>query len=341
MDAVNAKREPAPFRNTPALYARLRAAVARVVVGQDAVVEQMLIALLAEGHVLIVGVPGLAKTLLVSTMARILGLEFRRIQFTPDLMPSDITGATIVVEDQATRQRAFRFLPGPLFANIVLADEINRTPPKTQAALMEAMEERQVTQGGRRLALPRPFFVLATQNPIEQEGTYPLPVSQLDRFLFAIMIDYPSRDEEYAIMNRTTSDAPAPDLAPVAAEDLRAAIAHARGVAVPDELAARVTALVRATRPQEPEASERVRDAVAWGGGPRAAQAVLVAAKARAALHGRDCAQFEDAAAVYLPALRHRLVMTYHARAEGFAPDALLETVLAAGGLRREAEPAT
>ncbi|HAK96728.1 MAG TPA: AAA family ATPase [Planctomycetes bacterium] len=340
MDAMNRTQERPAGDATPAFYSHLRAAVGRVIVGQDAVVEQMLIALLAEGHVLIVGVPGLAKTLLVSTMARVLGLGFRRIQFTPDLMPSDITGATIVAEDPVSRQRTFRFLPGPLFANVVLADEINRTPPKTQAALMEAMEERQVTQTGKRLALPRPFFVLATQNPIEQEGTYPLPVSQLDRFLFSIMIDYPSRDEEYAIMNRTTADAPVPELPPAAAEDLRAAIARARSIAVPDELAARVTALVRATRPQEPDASERVRDAVAWGGGPRAAQSVLAAAKARAALRGRGRAELDDAAAVFLPALRHRLVMTYHARAEGISPDALLETVLAAGGVRRDAGPA-
>ncbi len=324
--------EPETKDRAAPLFEYLRSAIARVIVGQDRVVEQVLTALLAEGHVLIVGVPGLAKTLLVSTIARALGLTFRRIQFTPDLMPSDIAGTTIVAEDPATKQRAYRFLPGPLFANVVLADEINRTPPKTQAALMEAMEERQVTQGGKRLALDRPFFVLATQNPIEHEGTYPLPVSQLDRFLLNVAIDYPTFAEEYAIMNLTTADPPPAEVPSLPAEEVRAAIARIRAIPVPDALTARATALVRATRPQEPEAPEYVRELVAWGGGPRAAQAIIAAARSRAALHGREAATQADLEAVVLPALRHRLIMSYHAQAEGCTADAVLTRLMADAG---------
>ena len=307
-----------------ALFAELKEIIGRVIVGQDLVVEQVLTALLAEGHVLIVGVPGLAKTLLVSTVARVLGLTFRRIQFTPDLMPSDITGTSLVVEDPETHMRAMHYLKGPIFANIVLADEINRTPPKTQAALMEAMEERHVTQGRKRIPLDRPFFVLATQNPIEQEGTYPLPVSQLDRFLFNILIDYPDFEEEYAIMYRTTSaysGAVDPRL------DSRSFLRYmdeVKRVEIPDALCRLVHRLVRATRPQEPDASPFVREYVSWGAGPRAAQAILAASKARAALYGRKTVDMEDIRNVFPPAVRHRLVLTYHAQAERVTPDEVL-----------------
>ncbi len=317
----------ASLRGLAGLYEELRASLGAVIVGQDEVVEQTLVALLSEGHVLIVGVPGLAKTLLVSTVAEILGLTFRRIQFTPDLMPSDITGTSLVTEDLASGQRAFRFRRGPVFSNIVLADEINRTPPKTQAALMEAMEERQVTHGGRRIALDRPFFVLATQNPIEQEGTYPLPVSQLDRFLFNIFIDYPTFEEEYAIMYRTTSSYAASVEPRLNAELLGALLDEVRSFTVPPELFRLVNELVRSTRPQERRVPEYVREYVSWGAGPRAAQALLAACRARAALHGRQTATREDLRAVWLPALRHRLVMTYHAQAERVTPDDILKRI--------------
>jgi len=310
------------------LFAELKAAIGRVIVGQDLVVEQVLTALLAEGHVLIIGVPGLAKTLLVSTVAGVLGLTFRRIQFTPDLMPSDITGTSLVVEDPETRMRAMHYLKGPIFANIVLADEINRTPPKTQAALMEAMEERHVTQGRERIPLERPFFVLATQNPIEQEGTYPLPVSQLDRFLFNILIDYPNFEEEYAIMYRTTSAYSSTVDSRLDPESFLRYMEEVRRVEIPDSLCRLVHRLVRATRPQE-ASDPFVREYVSWGAGPRAAQAVLAAARARAALYGCRAAALEDVRSVFLPAVRHRLVLTYHAQAERVTPDAVLRKTAA------------
>ncbi len=313
------------------LYRRLREGLSRVIVGQEEVVEQTICALLSEGHVLIIGVPGLAKTLLISTLARLLGLSFRRIQFTPDLMPSDITGTSIVAEDPERRTREFRFVEGPIFANIVLADEINRTPPKTQAALMEAMEERQVTYAGRRLPLPRPFFVLATQNPIEQEGTYPLPVSQLDRFFFSIMIDYPHFDEEYAIMYRTTSAYHASVEPVVSAEELPEVLAEVRSVELSPQLTDWIERLVRNTRPKEAQAPPLVKEYVRWGAGPRACQVLLLAARARAAMHGRRHVEREDVSKLFLPALRHRLILTYHAQAEGITADSILKAVLLEG----------
>lgn len=311
-------------------YSTLKARIAQVIVGQEAVIEQVVIALLAEGHVLIVGVPGLAKTLLVSTVAQVLGLKFSRIQFTPDLMPSDITGATIVAEDPRSGRRAMKFLPGPVFANIVLADEINRTPPKTQAALMEAMEERQVTQGGQRRPLDRPFFVLATQNPIEQEGTYPLPVSQLDRFLFNIQISYPDMPEEYDIMNRTTSAYAPPPAACLDPSAVQACIDAVKVLPVSDELTQLANHMVRSTRPDAPEALPMIKEYLSWGAGPRATQALLTAAKARAALHGRGQVARDDLMALFMPVMRHRLVLSYYAQADRMDAAEVLGQVLAA-----------
>jgi MoxR-like ATPase len=297
--------------------ARLREQVARRIVGLEETVEQVLIAILSEHHALLEGVPGLAKTLLISSVAGLLDCEFRRIQFTPDLMPSDVTGTEVLTQD-ADGTRAFRFLPGPIFANVILADEINRTPPKTQAALMEAMEERQVTSLGQRRPLARPFFVLATQNPIEQQGTYPLPVAQLDRFMLKIRLAYPSRDEEAAIVRRTTSLLDPPPLVPILSRaDLlgfQTAVAH---LDAPVELLRYAVDLVRASRPGSGSAPQAVKDYVAWGAGPRAAQALIGGAKARALLRGRVVPDFDDVRALAPPVLRHRILPSYAAEADG------------------------
>ncbi|MBN1443121.1 MAG: MoxR family ATPase [Planctomycetes bacterium] len=311
----------------PPAVDNLLSALGNSVVGQDDVVRQVLASLLAEGHALIVGVPGLAKTLLVRSLAALLSLDFKRIQFTPDLMPSDITGTTLIGAD-AGGQRAFRFLPGPLFANIVLADEINRTPPKTQAALMEAMEERQVTAAGQRLPLPRPFFVLATQNPIEQEGTYPLPVSQLDRFLFQIDIDYPTEEEEFRVVQRTTSAYDAPLASVISRERILEMIARVRAVAIPLPLIDYASRIVRQTRPHREDAPAFVRETIAWGAGPRAVQSMLLAGKSLAFLDGRSEVSYDDLHAIVHPALRHRLVLTYHAEAESLRVDDLIDRVI-------------
>ncbi|GBC99086.1 ATPase RavA [bacterium HR17] len=300
----------------------------KVIVGQTQVIEQLLIALLAKGHGLLIGVPGLAKTLLVSTLARVLDLTFKRIQFTPDLMPSDILGTDVLQEDPETGRRRFEFLPGPIFANIVLADEINRAPPKTQSALLEAMQERKVTVGGRTYELPQPFFVLATQNPIEMEGTYPLPEAQLDRFLFSIVLDYPSADEEEAIVHLTTSAyEPALRVAMGRAELLQAQ-ELVRQVPVPERVGKYAVQLVRATRPKEPIAPDFVRQWVQWGAGPRASQALMLGAKARALLHGRTAASAEDVRAIALPVLRHRLVLNFAAEADSITPEHIIAKLL-------------
>ena len=307
--------------------AAIREQIHKVVVGQDAVVEQLLIAIFANGHCILEGVPGLAKTLLVSTLARCLSSSFARIQFTPDLMPSDITGTEVMEEDRATGKRAFRFLSGPLFHHIVLADEINRTPPKTQAALLEGMQERQVSVAGQRHPLPRPFFVLATQNPIEQEGTYPLPEAQMDRFLFKILVDYPERDVErevYRMLNREPQD-PTPVMGEA---EILSAQDVVRRVPVDDTVLEYVLNLVRATRSRHGEATELVRSAVVMGAGPRAGQALLTASKVRAALHGRPAASLDDVRAVAHPVLRHRIVLNYGAEAEGQTPDSLIDRLL-------------
>ncbi len=309
-------------------YRRMRAEIAKTIVGQDAVVEQLLISLFARGHVLLVGVPGLAKTLLVSTVARILSLSFRRIQFTPDMMPSDITGTDILQDDPETGRRQFVFIPGPIFAHMVLADEINRTPPKTQAALLEAMQERHVTAGGKTYELPDPFFVLATQNPIEQEGTYPLPEAQLDRFMLNVRVPYPTAAEELEILRATTGEAaPAPAVT-LSAEQILDIQRLVRRVPVPEYVFAYARDLVRASRPTEPDVDAFVRKNVSWGAGPRAGQALILAAKARAVLEGRLSATVDDVRHLAVPVLRHRIVTTFHAEAEGIDPVAVVDHLL-------------
>jgi len=307
--------------------AALRAELHRRVVGQDEVITQVLAALLAEGHCLLLGLPGLAKTLLVSSIAELLSLQFKRIQFTPDLMPSDITGANIISDD-GTGHRGYRFLKGPIFANVILADEINRTPPKTQSALMEAMEERQVSGSGARLPLERPFFVLATQNPLELEGTYPLPVSQLDRFLFNVIIDYPGADEEFRILVLTTStyQAQLPQL--LTRAELRGMLDIARRIEVAPAMLDYAARIVRATRPTSPGAPDFVKELVAWGGSPRATQSLLAGARSMALMAGRPSVQPEDLHACALPTLRHRILLRYHAEAEGMQVDDVIHRVL-------------
>ena len=273
--------------------------------------------------------PGLAKTLLVSTVARILSLSFRRIQFTPDMMPSDITGTDILQDDPETGRRRFTFIAGPIFANMILADEINRTPPKTQAALLEAMQERHVTTGGSSYPLPDPFFVLATQNPIEQEGTYPLPEAQLDRFMLNVMVRYPSAAEELEILRRTTGDdSPAPEVT-LSAEQILALQHLVRRVPVPEHVFVYARDLVRASRPNEPEATAMVRKCVSWGAGPRAGQSLILGAKARAVLQGRFHAGIADVRHIAKPVLRHRIMTTFHAEAEGIDPDKIVDALLA------------
>lgn len=308
----------------------LRQAIATVVVGQDAVVEQLLIGLLAAGHCLIEGVPGLGKTLLVRSLAQALELDFRRVQFTPDLMPSDILGAELLEEDRGTGHRAFRFQKGPVFTHLLLADELNRTPPKTQAALLEAMAERTVSYAGTTHALPAPFFVLATQNPLEQAGTYPLPEAQLDRFLLHVKVDYPSETEERDILRQTTGGAGAPVPRVMGAGEVLAAQALAREIHVGDDLLTWITRLVRASRPDDALAPEAVRRYVRWGAGPRAGQSLVLACKARALLHGRLAATRGDAAALAAPVMRHRLLLSFAAEAEGKAADEVIAALLQA-----------
>jgi MoxR-like ATPase len=291
--------------------------IARRVVGQAEIVAGLLTAILADGHALLVGVPGLAKTLLVSTLADALDLEFSRIQFTPDLMPADITGTEVLEEERATGKRVFRFLRGPIFGNIVLADEINRAPPKTQAALLQAMQERSVTAGNDTFPLDPPFFVLATQNPIEQEGTYPLPEAQLDRFMFELRIGYPDREEEERVAMETTG-APREDVrAVLTGPDLCALQSLVRRVPAPPSLVRHAVKLVRSTRPEDPEAPDVTRELVSWGAGPRASQYLVLGAKARAAMDGRGVPDLEDVRAVAPWVLRHRVVPNFQAEAEG------------------------
>jgi MoxR-like ATPase len=317
-------------------YSQMTEQIGKVIVGQKEVVEQLLMALFSRGHCLLVGVPGLAKTLLVSTVSKIMHLSFKRIQFTPDLMPADITGTDILQDDPETNRRKFVFLPGPIFAHMILADEINRTPPKTQAALLEAMQEHHVTAGGHTYKLPEPFFVLATQNPIEQEGTYPLPEAQLDRFMFNIIVGYPSRAEELEIMMRTTSVVKAELEAILNAEQILRLQDIVRQVVVADHVFAYAADLVRATRPREPGALKFVAELVGWGAGPRACQYLILGAKARAILHGRLHATTEDIRAVAYPVLRHRLVTTFNADAEGITTDEIIKRLIAAVPLPQE-----
>jgi MoxR-like ATPase len=309
-------------------YDTMRNEIGRVVIGQNEVIEELLIAVFARGHCVLVGVPGLAKTLLVSTLARTLSLSFKRIQFTPDLMPADITGTEIIQEDKLTRERAFVFMEGPIFANMLLADEINRTPPKTQAALLEAMQEHSVTSGGRSYRLPEPFFVLATQNPIEQEGTYPLPEAQLDRFMFMISVGYPKAEEELAIMRATTAGGMPEVSHMLNAQDILALQETVRRIPVAEHVFRYAMSLSRATRPNEPEAPDFVKEFVSWGAGPRASQYLVLGAKARAALYGRTFATTEDVAAVAAPVLRHRVLTNFNAEAEGMNSDKIVKRLL-------------
>jgi len=300
----------------------------KTIVGMDDVIDEMMIAIFSRGHCLLVGVPGLAKTLLVSSLAETMSLGFKRIQFTPDLMPSDITGTELLQEDPETHQRMFKFQKGPVFTNLLLADEINRTPPKTQAALLEAMQEKTVSSGGEDFKLDEPFFVLATQNPIEQEGTYPLPEAQLDRFLFNIMVKYPSKSEELDIMRNITSDEE-PELKEVV--DAKTIIEFqrlVRRIPVADHVFEYAAALVRATRPDEPDAPEFVQKLMSWGAGPRASLNLILAGKARAALCGRSHVSTDDVKAVCLPILRHRIIPSFAARSEGMTSDSLIEKLL-------------
>ena len=302
----------------------------KLIVGQEEVIELVLLSLFTGGNSLIVGVPGLAKTLLISTISQVLDLKFSRIQFTPDLMPSDITGTDIIQDDPNTGRRHMVFTPGPIFANIVLADEVNRTPPKTQSALLEAMQEGRVTAGGQDWELPRPFFVLATQNPIEQEGTYPLPEAQLDRFMLDIRLDYPSADEEVEILRSTTGTADA-DIRPVLdAERVLTLQRWVREVPVADNVFRYAASLVRATRPGDAAAVDDVKRWVRWGAGPRAGQALILGAKARALLAGRFHVTPDDVRRVALPVLRHRVLVNFHAEAEGVSTDDVVAHLLQA-----------
>ena len=302
--------------------------IEKIIVGQTAIIDQLLITLFARGHCLLVGVPGLAKTKLISTLARILDLKFNRIQFTPDLMPSDITGTEIIEEDRAAGKRTFRFMQGPIFANIVLADEINRTPPKTQAALLQAMQEHEVTAGGTTFKLKEPFFVFATQNPIEQEGTYPLPEAQLDRFMFNLYLDYPGEKDEMQIVRSTTSAYEADVKTVLGAEDIIAFQQLIRGVPVSDYIIEYAVNLVRKTRPHHSQSPDFVKKWVRWGGGPRASQYLILGAKTRAVLHGRLSPSREDVDEVLKPVLRHRVLTNFNAEAEGVGAMEILERLL-------------
>ncbi|QNN20721.1 MoxR family ATPase [Planctomycetales bacterium ZRK34] len=309
-------------------YEKLTDQMGKIIVGQNDVIEHLLIAVLAKGHCLLEGVPGLAKTLMVSTLAQAMDLSFRRIQFTPDLMPADITGTDIIQEDPTTGHRQLIFEKGPIFAQMILADEINRTPPKTQAALLEAMQERHVTIGGKTFPLDPPFFVLATQNPIEQEGTYPLPEAQRDRFMFHVKVAYPDRDQEREIITRTTSTFSSEVEPVITGEQIIACQETVRRVPVPDHVLDYVLDLVRKSRPNEPEAPGWVKDLVDWGPGPRACQMLVLSAKVRAVLHGRYHVTTEDIEAVIKPVLRHRIVPTFNAEAEGISVEAIIDRLV-------------
>jgi len=310
------------------VHARMKHELHRVIVGQDEVIDQLLLAILTRGHCLLVGVPGLAKTLLISSLSRTLDLSFNRIQFTPDLMPSDITGTELLHIDPESSERSFRFAPGPLFANVILADEINRTPPKTQAALLEAMVERQVSSGGQTHSLPEPFFVLATQNPIEQEGTYPLPEAQLDRFMFMVQVGYPSKEEEREILRRTTGGAMDEVGKVLSGEELKQLQTAVREVPVADAVLDYALALARGTRVRSDDPLPFVREFVTWGAGPRASQFLVLGAKANAVLAGRSHVSAEDVKAVAHPVLRHRIVTNFSAQAEGITSDIIIDRLL-------------
>jgi MoxR-like ATPase len=307
---------------------KIKAELAKVIVGQEEVVDQVLVAILTRSHALLVGVPGLAKTLLVSTLSQTLHLSFKRIQFTPDLMPSDITGTEVIFVDPASGAREFRFLKGPIFANMILADEINRTPPKTQAAMLESMQERKVTVGGTDYKLPDPFFVLATQNPIEQEGTYPLPEAQLDRFMFMILVDYPTSDEEIQIMKMATGVGGEKPMAVLTEQEILNLQLVVRRMPVAEHVYAYAEKLVRVTRPKTPEALDFCKKWLTWGAGPRAGLNLILAAKARAMLHGQFYVSCDDVAAMAPPIFRHRIIPNFSAQSEGVTSDDITRKIL-------------
>jgi MoxR-like ATPase len=323
MSSLNFSSDKEALDHLKTKYAELNREIGKVIVGQEDVIRMTLISIFSNGHCLLVGVPGLAKTLLVNTISEALGLSFNRIQFTPDLMPSDIIGSEILDEN-----RQFRFIKGPLFSNIILADEINRTPPKTQSALLEAMQERAVTAAGKRFELPKPFFVLATQNPIEQEGTYPLPEAQLDRFMFNIWVDYPSFDEELNIVKRTTGAEANHVKEVVSAEEIAYFQQLIRRIPVPDNVYEYAVKLASKTRPGGNMATEQVNSFLSWGAGPRASQYLVVGAKCHAALRGKYSPDIEDVRAIALPILRHRIVRNYKAEAEGYTIERIVESLL-------------
>ncbi len=318
-------------------HRQLRDEIGKVIIGQEDVLDQLLMAIFCRSHALLVGVPGLAKTLMVSTLAQALDLHFKRIQFTPDLMPSDITGTEVIQDDAVSRQRMFKFMQGPIFSNIVLADEINRTPPKTQAALLEAMQERKVSIGGVDHPLPAPFFVLATQNPIEQEGTYPLPEAQLDRFLFLIRVDYPSDKEEEQIMRMGTAPAMPTVSHVLNGETIMQLQQIVRRVPVSDQVFAYAKRITRMSRPGTPEAADFINKWLTWGAGPRASMNLILAAKAHAVLHGQHHVAPEDVAAVAPPILRHRLIPNFTAQSEGIDADKVIVRILKAAATATKA----
>ncbi|MCD4825751.1 MAG: MoxR family ATPase [Phycisphaerae bacterium] len=334
MDNTN---QPTPMSQDVAIIENLRQArgkmleeIHKVVIGQDEVIDLLIQAMLSRGHCLLVGVPGLAKTLMISTLAEVLKLSFNRIQFTPDLMPSDITGTDVIEEDRSTGRREFRFVKGPIFSNIILADEINRTPPKTQAALLQAMQEYTVSAGGQHFGLDLPFFVLATQNPIEQEGTYPLPEAQLDRFMFMVNVNYPSRDEERQIVKSTTTDTVGSPQPVLSGEEILALQQVIRKVPVSQHVVDYAVSLVRASRPGDGTAPDFVKNYLTWGAGPRAAQYLILGAKSRALLAGRFNVSAEDVRAVAKPVMRHRLFTNFNADAEQITTDRIVDMLISA-----------
>ncbi len=328
-DAPERRRDDAAvLQRLTAAYARLLGELGKRIIGQRAVIDEMLIGILAGGHCLLVGVPGLAKTLMVRTLADALELSFNRIQFTPDLMPADITGTELLQEDRATGAREFRFVKGPIFANVVLADEINRTPPKTQAALLEAMQEHQVTVAGQQYRLPEPFFVLATQNPIEQEGTYPLPEAQQDRFMLQIHVQYPTEEEEFEIVSHPVRRQPAPLETVLSHEELLQLQELATRIPCADHILRYATSLTRLTRRATPGVPDFIDNYVSWGAGPRASQHLVQAAKARALLQGRAAVSLADVQAVAAPVIRHRIVTNFNAEADGVTPDEIIRRLL-------------
>jgi len=328
-DSVQLAQASAAIGKLDSARQKIGEQLSQVIVGQNAVIEELLISLFSRGHCLLEGVPGLAKTLMISTLSRALNLSFSRIQFTPDLMPADITGTEIIEENKSTGTREFRFLEGPLFSNVILADEVNRTPPKTQAALLEAMQERQVTVGRVRHKLSDPFFVLATQNPIEQEGTYPLPEAQQDRFMFKVFVRYPNFAEEFEIARRTTTTATDHVVPVLTAEEILELQRVVREVPVSDHVIRYALSLIRQTRVGEPGTPDFVQDQLSWGAGPRAVQFLIVGAKARALLHGRTHVSTDDIQALVKPVLRHRLVINFAAESEGITQDDIVDKLLA------------